>query len=105
MVARRKVWSAKTARHELLRTKVDGAQLTKANRNAVTKDLHLVEASLMADGIVISIDRSAHDSFSALASSVKQLKSIAWVDPTVDPERLQFLLRSGRELPREFRLG
>lgn len=57
------------------------ATLTDAERDAFNKDIHLLEAALQADGIVVSCDRRLVVIVEAVQKFARKLKSIRFVDP------------------------
>ncbi|AGP37620.1 hypothetical protein [Sorangium cellulosum] len=51
-------------------------------RQAVAKDMLLVEAALASDRRVISLDEKVRRHFAVLAASVADLRSVHWANPT-----------------------
>src|SRR6266571_3401437 len=56
MFARRLVYNLSISVNEELRLKIEGVAINDKKRAAMLKDIHLVEAALLADKIIISID-------------------------------------------------
>jgi hypothetical protein len=105
MVAQKKVcWIDAPADGEL-RTKVIQATTIEKKREAMLKDIHLVEASLQADRIVISMDELVRHCFRELSQKVRILGQIAWVNPCKNEESPLDWLQHGAELERERLLG
>ncbi|MGK3962379.1 hypothetical protein WMF38_55890 [Sorangium sp. So ce118] len=56
--------------------------LDREARQAVAKDMLLVEAALATDRRVLSLDEKVRRQFSVLATSVADLRSLHWANPT-----------------------
>ena len=71
----------------------------------VEKDLHLVEAALATDTIVLSLERRIREclEWACRRRGARILREIHWIDPVKNPQRLTRLLKG--ELPRRSRLG
>lgn len=84
-------------------------KLTEKNRLAVRKDIHLIEAALATDKIVISLDDNTARRFFALAAQgveeLRELKAIAWVNPDKPDERPIEWLKNGAKAEPERMLG
>jgi hypothetical protein len=100
MYARKKVRSLGTAENEDLRRRAldpaIGAQLLAVRK----KDVLLIEAALLADHIVISLDETARDAF-----SLRELRVITWANPIRDRERMPSWLEAGAPAVEEWTLG
>lgn len=55
-------------------------------RQIMLDDVHLLEAALASDHIVISVEGKCRRWFDRLAERVPRLRSIMWVNPEDDPE-------------------
>ncbi|HEV2689742.1 MAG TPA: hypothetical protein VGV35_14365 [Bryobacteraceae bacterium] len=64
------------------------------------KDLHLVEAALGAEDIVVSMDENARMLF-----AVRELREIMWVNPVREPQRVLDWLEQGAPTVDEWKLG
>lgn len=69
-------------------------------RQAMLKDVPLIQAALQADYIVISRDENARALF-----QIRELSAITWVNPVSAPERILEWLREGAPSVDEWRLG
>ena len=87
-----------------LRTRIDRCGLREKQRAAIRKDIHLVEAALLTDRIVISGDDSVRHLFRTVSARVGVLKSVVWVNPAEEPERLQDWLKQGARPVRAWQL-
>jgi hypothetical protein len=79
--------------------------ITDNQRLEVKKDIHLIEASLATDKIVVSLDdNTARRFFTQAAKEVEELcelKAIAWVNPDKLEEDSINWLKSGANLDAE----
>jgi hypothetical protein len=64
------------------------------------KDLHLIEAALQADRIVVSLDENAR-----ILLQVQELNTIMWVNPVSEHRRIQSWLEQGAPPVDEWKLG
>jgi len=71
----------------------------------VEKDLHLAEAALATDKIVLSVDGRIYECFEWACSQrgARKLREIHWFHPVENPRRVTRLLNG--ELPQGSRLG
>lgn len=95
MVARKKVFRIKIEQNSLLRERLEDMDFSEKNKNAVIKDVHLVEAALETDKIVISGDDMARNLFRSASRSIGEIKQIIWVNPIHDDEKVVVWLESG----------
>lgn len=105
MVARKKVCWIEAPDEEELRTKVALATESEKKRSAMLKDIHLVEAALQADKIVISMDEIVRHCFCEITQTVGLLKPIVWVNPCKDEETPLVWLRNGAAPEKERQIG
>ncbi|HEV2656367.1 MAG TPA: hypothetical protein VGT82_15490 [Ktedonobacteraceae bacterium] len=90
---------------EELRKKVEQAADDKQKRTAMLKDIHLIEAALQADQIVISMDETVRYYFRKTALTIGVIRQIVWVNPCKDEETPLEWLKAGAALEKERRLG
>ncbi len=88
-----------------LRDSVASSATTERERQVLLKDMHLVEAAIVADRVVVSCDNEARGAFRNAAHRVPELRDIMWVNPTEDPERVLRWLSQGAGREAEFLLG
>ncbi|HXA68113.1 MAG TPA: hypothetical protein VNV82_23325 [Bryobacteraceae bacterium] len=100
MYARKKVVELKVTVDEDFRQRLSGPGRNPEQRAAMPKDLHLIEAALQADRIVVSLDENAHMLF-----QVQELNSIIWVNPVSEQPRMQSWLEQGAPPVDEWKLG
>ena len=80
-----------------------GASRNKVN--AMLKDVHLLEAALATDYLVISSDEKVRELFNDLSQPVVSLKKIAWVNPTHTDEKTIEWLENGANVEKPRQLG
>ena len=59
------------------------------------RDIHLVEAALDVDKIVISKDKKARLNFCIISDDLEDIRSIMWADPTMTEENAIIWLENG----------
>lgn len=86
MYARKKV--AQIARLEdlELREAIQNAKVPDKSREAMFKDVHLLEAAMNSDSRIASLDETVRKLFSDLAGQFKPVQSICWVNPNIESE-------------------
>lgn len=66
-------------------------------REAMIKDIRLIDAALATDKIVISLDERVRKLFAKAAEQVNELKDIIWVNPAKPEEQAIIWLENGAE--------
>ncbi|BAI62284.1 conserved hypothetical protein [Methanocella paludicola SANAE] len=69
----------------------------------IMKDMHLVEAALVTDNIIISLDERARGHFKRASTMSEELKVIIWVNPHEPVEKAIDWLKYGAR-PEDFRM-
>jgi hypothetical protein len=64
-------------------------------RHIVEKDLHLVEAAKITDEIIASWDNTTQKHLKNAAIKVEAIKTIIWINPTIEDENCIIWLREG----------
>jgi len=64
-----------------MQTQIEAIPLSSRKRQAVLKDRHLLEAALLADGIVASGDDTARNILREASSTWRAVKRMVWVNP------------------------
>ncbi len=105
MTARRKVVTIDAVEIAELRAGIERASIRDRDRRALRKDAHLIEAAFAADSTVVSADDAARRLFGALSADVGALKSVVWVNPGKQRERVVEWLSRGARSVSEWRLG
>jgi hypothetical protein len=105
MVAQRRVCWIDAPANDELRRKVEQCTSNEKKREAMLKDVHLIEAALKSDKIVISMDESVRQHFHGVTHRIGLLKQIAWVNPRKSEDTPINWLQEGAELEKERLLG
>jgi len=75
-----------------LHDNIENSGKSPSQQNAMLKDVHLLEAALATDNIVISSDEKVRELFNDLSEPVVSLKQVAWVNPThTDKQMIEWL--------------
>jgi hypothetical protein len=102
MYSRKKVVNIENCyRKDEIREKLSSLKVSDRDIEAMTKDVHLLEAALASDKIVISIDKEARDLFSKASKTIGEIKEIGWCDPTDRPTEIKTWLEEGAEIESE----
>lgn len=67
-------------------------------RIAMLKDIHLIEAALRSEKIVLSLDDTMRGYFQKCSPIIQMLKQITWVNPCKEDEQCVLWLSEGAEL-------
>jgi hypothetical protein len=81
MVARKRVEWLNSCSDEAMHAEIGGLPVSKTDREAMLKDLCLIEAAIATDETVASLDDAARRLFAAASSTVQALRDIVWVNP------------------------
>ena len=100
MMARRKQIILKEVTNDDLRARIDALSLDEQTLDIIKKDLHLVEAALETDHIIISRDETARALFQEASEEIGGLKRIVWINPTHEEEHVKDWLSEGAKLER-----
>ncbi|MGH9838792.1 MAG: hypothetical protein ACREEM_08410 [Blastocatellia bacterium] len=92
MFARKNAKLIGSAEDRVLRRKISRSTQSEKARAAMLKDVHLLEAALAADEIVVALDEIVRELFAKASTSVGEIKAIVWVNPDkADEESLRWL--------------
>ena len=92
MAARKKfIKVISSAKDEDLRREILSTAASNKDREEMEKDLHLIEAALAIDHIVVSLDETAKECFAKAAQRVGRLGEIIWINPHQDDDALECL--------------
>jgi len=89
----------------LIGKKVGMEILSEAICAIMLKDCHLLEASLAADNIVVSLDDKVRFHFTAAAESIGEIREVVWVNPDKEDEEVTAWLEEGAEPEPHRQLG
>lgn len=105
MFSKRKVVLLGDVADATLRAKVAACALKASHRQAIEKDLHLVEAALLADRTVVSRDQTVREVLRTVVNTVSELRPILWMNPEIEEEDgAGWLARGAKDEPAR-RLG
>ncbi|MBV9231712.1 MAG: hypothetical protein JOZ18_20555 [Chloroflexi bacterium] len=105
MVARKRVCWIDAPADEELRLKVQQATSSEKKSAAMLKDIHLLEAALKTDKVVVSMDETVRQCFRETTQAIGTLKHIAWVNPCKDEDAALDWLHNGALSEKERLLG
>lgn len=108
MVAKKKLYACKITLDDELWTQIETHAKTDKDREAMVKDLLLIEAAIATDKIVISLDERVRELFIKAAAEIERLKQVAWVNPDVEnreEEGAIAWLKNGAEIESKYLLG
>lgn len=105
MIAQKRVCLINAPADEELRQKVEQCASNGNKREAMLKDIHLIEAAFQADRIVISMDETVRYCFHEITQRISLLRRIAWVNPCKSEETVIDWLQFGAELEKKRLLG
>jgi len=105
MFARKKAKMIGSVEDQELRGKIGQASHNEKARAAMLKDVHLLEAALVTDEIVVALDETVRALFTEAAIGVGEIRDIVWINPDlVDEEPLPWL-ESGAKSDKKRCLG
>ena len=84
MISRKKVRFDVVVRDAALADRILDQASSAADRRHMAKDLHLVEAALSADSVIVSYDEKARQAFARAAGSSTELRVVVWANPGDD---------------------
>jgi hypothetical protein len=93
MWARKKVDRLSPSLDDRLRSAVESVGMSEKHRRVLMNDLHLVEAAIATDGIVVSRDDTARDLFRAASATLGRLRRIVWVNPADEADPSEWLAK------------
>ena len=100
MYAKRKIVVLPVQPDEAMRYRLLRHDLKPAQREALLKDVHLIEAAVAADRIVASLDDGARELF-----DIAELSTIMWVNPVNHYPDCLAWLAAGAEVDNRWLLG
>jgi predicted ABC-class ATPase len=88
----------KNTENDSLRQLIQNSTVDKSRIKPMIKDIHLIEAALLTDRIVISNDNKVRNHFNSVSDKVHYLKLIIWINPTImEEEAVKWLLDGALE--------
>jgi hypothetical protein len=104
MVSKRKFLFARNCEDAQLRQTIANLAPLQWPVTKMLKDIHLIEASLSGDRIVISLDEAARTHFARASSVASQLKEVVWRNPATEMD-LGAWLEKGAQAEASMKLG
>ena len=95
MVAKRKLVVFAPSQREDIRQGIGQQGVSDSKKKAMLKDCHLIEAALVTNFSIISLDDTARDLFCTTTDSFTDLRAVLWVNPVHDHEKVIGWLRDG----------
>ena len=95
MFARKKVARPDVAPNDALRNGIQNSGLTEKECAAALNDAHLIEAALMSDLRVFSLDETVRAIFRKAAPRVAPLRPVHWANPAKEDEHVIEWLEGG----------
>ncbi|AIU77430.1 MULTISPECIES: hypothetical protein [Bacillus] len=87
---------------EDLRIKIQNIK-DKQRVEAILKDIHLLEAAIVTDKFIISLDNKARNNFNHFYDCISDIPDVCWVNPSVETEfALEWLLCKEKYEPTRF---
>jgi hypothetical protein len=82
-----------------LRQKINHLGLPGQARQAISEDLHLIEAALATDLIVVSRDDEVHGLLRGITSSCSEIRKVVWCNPvSLGHEGVEWLRKGARSV-------
>ena len=95
MYARRKIDRINLPEHLELQDKITDTASNENEIEVMQKDLHLLEAALVTDQTVISLDETVRQLFKRASQQVGEIQYIIWVNPDRSEEQPIVWLQNG----------
>lgn len=105
MEGKKKICRPTNTVNEELRTKLARISVSRTAEAAMLKDIHLIEAALATDKIVVSLDETVRNFFNASAASLGDLKNVLWLNPDKEEEESIAWLENGAKPEKNRRIG
>lgn len=105
MEGRKKIFRSENTGNSELRLKLDSIHIRRADKKIMLKDMHLIEAALITDKIVISLDEEVRELFDEYAVKLGDLKNAVWINPNKTDENPIAWLNAGARNEKHRHLG
>ena len=90
--------------HQALRDKLSRVAPDE-QQEEILKDAHLLEAALVTDKIVASMDREARDTYASACHHIGEIRDIMWINPETEEDSCTGWLKQGAPIEPERQLG
>ncbi|CAD5938778.1 hypothetical protein [Planktothrix agardhii] len=91
MIARRKYKYCKNVTLSELRNKLEQLDIPHKTREAIWKDICLVEAAIATDKIIVSLDDKVRDYLVEVSENIPEVKLILWLNPDKESNSIKWL--------------
>lgn len=105
MEGKKKIYRLKNAVNNELRRKFENISIKDTEKEVMLKDIHLIEAALVTDKIVISLDEEARELFYVSSTKLGELKDAIWINPGKLEEKSIVWLENGANNEKHRHLG
>ncbi|MCY4526910.1 MAG: hypothetical protein OXB89_09915 [Anaerolineaceae bacterium] len=105
MQVRRQVKYTDDFPNENLRRRISRLSKDVDSREAMLKDIHLLELALVTDRTITSRNNSERKLFADASQRIRMIRDIMWVNPDTESEFCLDWLRRGAPLKRKRQLG
>jgi hypothetical protein len=92
-------------RDAALRSKINHLGLPGSSRQEIEEDLHLVEAALAHDRIVVSRDDSVHELLRSITGNCVEIRKVVWCNPVTLADEVLVWLSNGAPVVKVWQLG
>jgi hypothetical protein len=105
MMARKKIQYVDIDPHRSLKSRLPRAAKDPSILAIMEKDRHLIEAALIIDRRVVSLDEKVREHFRAQQPTLREVREICWVNPEFAEQELLAWLERGAPADRSLMLG
>jgi hypothetical protein len=105
MMARKKIQYVEVDPHHSLQRRLPRAAKDPSILAIMEKDRHLLEAALVTDRRVVSLDEKVREHFRAHQPALREVREICWVNPEFAEQELLAWLERGAPADRSLMLG
>lgn len=105
MTKRKKSIFLANVENDGLRQKIITNAPDDGSRNAMIKDIILIEAAMYADNTIASLDETVQKKYKGISIKVTEIGQIVWVNPDKEDETPIIWLRQGANPDEERKLG
>jgi hypothetical protein len=95
MVARKKFLKVEIPQNQLLRNEIEQVALSHKQVEALYKDIHLIDAAVQLDNIVISCDQYLRDILEQVSGEVTVMKDVMYANPVSQTQEIIVWLQEG----------
>lgn len=105
MTARKKVHRLVDVQDANLRLQINESVMAVDKTNALLKDIHLIEAAIRSDSIIISCDQRVQKLINEAAQTTTAIRLICWCDPCQELDEAVNWVASGASIETTRRFG